>query len=74
LELLGLENPMDYRQQQQQQQQVWQAAFMGQRCILVTASSDRRHYRNIITIFDGGRFFLQVANVVIIQVDIHKRP
>jgi len=39
---------------------------------LLPASGDRRHYRNTITIFDRGRFFLQVTHVIIIEVDIHK--
>jgi len=41
---------------------------------LFPASRDRRHYRNTITILDRGRFFLQVAHVVVIEVDIHKGP
>ena len=35
-----------------------------------SASSDRRHYGNGITVFDRGGFFLQVADVFVIEVDI----
>jgi hypothetical protein len=41
---------------------------------LATASSDRRHYRNTITVLDGGSFFLEVADIVVVEVNIHKRP
>jgi hypothetical protein len=41
--------------------------------LLQTASGNRRHYRNSITVPDCGGFFLQVADVFVIQVDIHKR-
>src|SRR6202167_2240776 len=37
------------------------------------ASGNRRHYRNSITVLDCSGFFLQVTNVLVIQVNIHKR-
>jgi hypothetical protein len=39
-----------------------------------TASSDRRHDGNIITIFDGCRVFLQIADILVIQINIDKSP
>jgi hypothetical protein len=33
----------------------------------------RRHYRNVITVANGGRLLLQVANVFVIQVNIDER-
>ena len=36
------------------------------------ASGDGWHDRNTITVFDRRGFFLQVANVFVIEVDIHK--
>ena len=37
------------------------------------ASGNRRHNRNSITVVDRSGFFLQVADVLVIQVNIHKR-
>jgi hypothetical protein len=37
------------------------------------ASGDRRHYRNSITVLDCSRFFIHKSDVLIVQVNIHKR-
>src|SRR4029077_5579776 len=62
------------RQQQrgQQQQQVLRRGIrvVSPADIYLEAPSDRRHYRNGITVFDRGGFFLQVADVFVIEVDI----
>jgi len=34
------------------------------------SSRNRRHYRNVITVPNGGCFLLQVAHVFVIQVNI----
>ena len=42
-------------------------------CILqLPASGDGRHYRNTITVLDRRGVLLQVADVLVIEVDIHK--
>jgi len=37
------------------------------------ASSDRRHYRNSITVLDRSGSFLQVSDVFVIQINIDER-
>jgi len=41
-------------------------------CVALTAPGDRRHYGNGITLFDGGGVFLQVTNVLIVEVNVNE--
>ncbi len=40
--------------------------------MFLPAPGYRRHYGNIITIADRGRFLLQIAHVLVIQIDVYK--
>src|SRR5882672_9148753 len=40
----------------------------------LAAPRNRGHYRNGITVFDRSGLFLQVADIFVVQVDVHESP
>jgi hypothetical protein len=59
----------------QQQRALWRGIRrLDPQVINSPASGDRRHYRNSITVRDCGSVFLKIADVFIVEINIHKRP